>query len=115
VNAINALVLGQDSGGSIFSLLLPLLLLGPLIYFMVVPQRKERQRHAAFLDKVEIGDGVVTSGGLHGTITFIEDDVVHLEIDSDVVMRVSKASLARFEVEADEVDEADDEPEPDEK
>ncbi len=105
MNPLIALILGQESsGGNIFGLLLPLLLLGPLVYFMIVPQRKERQRHSSFIDQIDVGDAVVSSGGLHGTITFIEDDIVHLEIDTDVVIRLSKASLARMEVEPEESD-----------
>lgn len=79
------------------SLLLPLLLLGPLVYMMVVPQRKQKKQHAEFVASLGVGDEVVTSGGIHGTVTFVEDSVVHVEVDTDVVIRVSKASLARRE------------------
>ena len=80
MNALTTIVLGQDSssGSGLFGLLLPLLLLAPLIYFMIVPQRKERQPQTAFLDRIDVGDAVVTSGGIHGMITFMEEDVVHL-------------------------------------
>lgn len=79
------------------SLLLPLLLLGPLVYMMVVPQRKQKKQHAQFVASLAVGDDVVTSGGIHGTVTFVEDSVVHVEVDTDVVIRVSKSSLARRE------------------
>lgn len=98
MNAFNHHFIAQESssGGGLISLL-PFLLLPLLAVFAFMPQRKEKQRHAAFIDSIEIGDDVVSSGGLHGTITFIEGDLVHLEVDSDVVIRLSKASLARME------------------
>ena len=92
-------ILAAEQQGGLLSLLFPLLLLAPLMYFMIVPQRKQKQRHAQFISRLSAGDEVVTSGGIHGTITFIEDDVVHVQVDTDVVIRVSKASLARKESE----------------
>ena len=86
----------QESGG-LLSLLLPLLLLGPLVYLMIVPQRKQKKRHAEFVRLLEPGADVVTSGGVHGTITFVEDDIVHMQVDTDVVIRVAKSSVARRE------------------
>jgi hypothetical protein len=41
------------------------------------------------------GDEVVTIGGLYGVITVVEDDVVHLEVDNDVVLRFSKSAISR--------------------
>lgn len=104
----------SNSGGGL-GLILPLLLLGPLIYMMIVPQRKAKKKQAEFLAALGVGDEVVTSGGIHGTITFLEDNLAHVEVDTDVVIRVSKAALARFESapipdEPISADEPDDEP-----
>lgn len=97
MNATLALLAQNNQSNGLLSLLFPLLLLGPLVYLMIVPQRKQKQRHAEFVRTLEPGAEVVTSGGIHGTITFVEDDVVHLQVDTDVVIRVSKVSLARRE------------------
>ena len=94
MNAVS-LIAQQNSSGGILNLLILVLPLGLLFYMMVVPQRKQKQKHAAFVSSLGVGDDVVTAGGMYGTISFMEDDVVHLEVDTDVVIRVSKGSLSR--------------------
>ena len=49
----------EQQQGSLLSLLFPLLLLAPVIYLMIVPQRKQKQRHAEFISSLKIGDDVV--------------------------------------------------------
>lgn len=85
----------NKSGGSLFSILILVLPLAAMAYLFIVPQRKQKQKQADFLSKLGVGDEVVTSGGVYGVITHLEDDVAHLEVDTDVVIRVSKGSLAR--------------------
>ena len=84
----------QQSGG-LFSILILVLPLGALVYLMIVPQRKQRAKQAEFLSSLSVGDEVVTAGGLYGTINALEDGIAHLEVDTDVVVRVSVASLTR--------------------
>ena len=96
-------VLAQDDaqGGSILSLLIILIPMGVILYMTVIPQRKQRQRHAEMLRKIDVGDEVLTTGGIVGTITHVEDDLYHLEVDTDVVIRVSKGAIARNMAEPD--------------
>src|ERR1041385_6705189 len=70
-----AVILLQAQGGSGLFGLLPFVLLIPLFYFMIiVPQRKQRQQQQAMLEALKVGDKIVTSGGMYGTITIIRDD-----------------------------------------
>jgi len=101
VNALaslpNTIVLAAEQSGGLTGLILPAVLMIGLAYMFIVPQRKQKQKAAEFMSKLEVGSEVVTAGGLYGTINHIEGDVVHLEVDTDVVIRISKGSLARFE------------------
>ncbi len=94
MNQLSAII-AQESGSSGLSSLIPLLLLLPLLYFMIVPQRKQRKQQAEFLAGVEVGDEVLTSGGIYGVINAVEGNEVHLEVDNDVVIRVLKSSLTK--------------------
>jgi preprotein translocase subunit YajC len=100
VTAIASLLAAQQSG-SPFGLLIILIPFGLLIWLMVVPQRKQRQRQQDLLSKLDVGDEVITSGGIVGVITHVEDQIVHLEVDHDVVIRVSKSAIARSTAEPD--------------
>ena len=70
------------------------------MYMMIVPQRKQRKKAAEMLASLKVGDEVVTSGGIHGVVTFLEDSVGHVEVDTDVVIRVSKSALTRVSTDA---------------
>ncbi|MEI7886501.1 MAG: preprotein translocase subunit YajC [Actinomycetes bacterium] len=85
----------SKGGGSITGLLIILVPMGAILYMTIMPQRKQRQKQAALLSKLDVGDEVITTGGIIGTITFAEDDLYHVEIDTDVVIRIAKSGVAR--------------------
>ncbi len=61
--------------------LTPFLLIGLIFYFLLIrPQQKQRREHDALIKGIERGDQVVTTGGLHGKVTGVTDDVLTLEI-----------------------------------
>jgi preprotein translocase subunit YajC len=88
-------LLAQEQSGNPLGLLVIIIPFGLLIYLMVVPQRKQRARQQQLIASLEAGEEVVTAGGIVGTINFVEDDLVHLEVDNDVVIRVAKGSISR--------------------
>ena len=67
-----------------------------IMYFMMIrPQQKQRRAREAMLGAIKKGDRVVTTGGLHGTVTGLSDtsvtlrcDQVKLEFDRSAVGRV---------------------------
>lgn len=85
----------QASGGGLAGLL-PLLLIGGLfIYLMTAQTRKQKKQQAELMASLQVGDEIVTAGGIHGSVSYIEDDVIHVLVDTDVVIRVSKGSVSR--------------------
>jgi preprotein translocase subunit YajC len=96
VTALLAILAASKSQGNpLLSLLFLGLPIAAIFYLMVIPQRKQRAKQAAFLSKLSVGDEVVTTGGMYGPITYLEDGVAHLEVDTDVVIRVAVSSLSR--------------------
>jgi preprotein translocase subunit YajC len=86
-------LLAQE-GGSPVGLLVLLLPIAAIIYLSVIPQRKQRQKQAELMRNLEVDDEVVTIGGIIGNINHIEGDEIHIEVDTDVVVRFSKAAIA---------------------
>ena len=76
------------------SLLFPLLLLGVLYFFMIVPQRKKQRAHEELLQNLTAGDEVMTTGGIYGGVTEVDGDTVFLEIAPDVEIKVSRRAVA---------------------
>lgn len=92
---MDIVVLAQDSGGNPLGLIILLLPIAAIIFLTVVPQRRQRRQQAELINAIAEGDEVVTIGGIHGMVNFVEDDVLHLEVDDDVVMKVSKGAISR--------------------
>ncbi len=88
--------------------LLPLALLWVLF---VRPQKQRMRQAQAMVASLEVGDEIITSGGIYGTVTDTDDTSLWLEIAPDIVVRVLRAAVAqRVATDLDElVDHDDDE------
>jgi preprotein translocase subunit YajC len=70
-------------------LALPLL----LIVFMMVSQRKRQRQVVDFQSQLDVGQEVVTTSGLFGTIRQVDDTSVHLEVAPGVVVRYDRRAM----------------------
>jgi preprotein translocase subunit YajC len=62
--------------------------------FFVLPARRRRTAHSAMQDSVDVGDEVITAGGLHGTVKGLGEDTLQLEIAPGVVATLDKRAVA---------------------
>lgn len=64
-------------------------------YFLLVrPQRKQMAARRALVAAVQVGDEVVTAGGIHGRVASEDGDIVGLEIAPGVVIRIARGAIA---------------------
>lgn len=74
---------------------LPLIVMMAAFYFLLIrPQQKKMNEHKKMLSTLNKGDKVVTAGGILGSISKVEDDVLHVEIASGVVVKLEKGSVS---------------------
>lgn len=67
-----------------------------IFYFLIIRPQMTRQKEAsALLASLEVGDQVVTGGGIYGTIRSLTGDDVELEIADGVLVRATKAAVVR--------------------
>ncbi|MGI6218717.1 MAG: preprotein translocase subunit YajC [Bacteroidaceae bacterium] len=64
-----------------------------MYFFMIRPQNKKQKEIQRFRNSLEIGQHVVTAGGIHGTIKEVKDTQVVLEIARDVRITIEKSSI----------------------
>ncbi len=58
-----------------------MVLLFAIFYFLLIrPQQKQAKAHREMVDNLQRGDSVVTSGGIHGKIHRVEEDVVVVDV-----------------------------------
>ncbi len=65
-----------------------------LYLLLVRPQRQQAKRHQEMLHGLNIGDEVITAGGVYGEVTAIDDERVQLEVDADVRIAVARRAIA---------------------
>jgi preprotein translocase subunit YajC len=89
---------GAEGGASAgFGAFVPLIIMFAIFYFLLIrPQQKKAKQHKEMLGALKKGDRVVSSGGLHGTVTGLTEDVVTMEIAPKVRVKVSRASISGF-------------------
>ena len=75
-----------------------------LFYLLIVmPQRRRRQVQAQLMSDVEVGDEVMTLGGIFGLVREVGDHHVVLEIAPDTRVKLAKSAItARTELEDEE-------------
>ena len=80
----------------------PLIQYGPLIliflvfyFFILRPQTQKQKKQDNFLSDLEKGSDVVTSSGILGKITKIEDSIITLEVGNKSYIRVTKGAISR--------------------
>jgi preprotein translocase subunit YajC len=68
-----------------------------LAFFLLIvrPQRRRAAAHRQFVSTLSVGDEVLTSGGLFGTIRGLRDESVELEIAPGTVIRVARPAIAQ--------------------
>ena len=76
--------------------LLPFALMFVVLYLLILrPQMKKQKDQQRMIDELEKGDQIVTSGGIHGIIQNIKDDVLVVKIAENVKIEISRAAVSR--------------------
>ena len=115
-----ALVAADSSSKSTTSpiaTILPILLIGAVFYFLLIrPQQRRAKAQREMTQSTEVGDEIVTIGGLFGVVREIDDDSVLLEVAPGTELRFLRSAVARKLNVEDEAatDDAVDEPDGDE-
>lgn len=81
---------------------LPLILIFVLFYFMIiVPQRRKQQALQNMLSNLKVGDKVVTTGGIYGTVAIVRDKEPRLQLkiadNPAVKIDVAQSAIAGFQ------------------
>jgi preprotein translocase subunit YajC len=66
-----------------------------LIYFLMIrPENKRRKTHQEMLASIELGEEIVTAGGILGKVSKITDQYLELSISENTKIKVQKTSIS---------------------
>ena len=82
-----------------FGMVVPMMLIFAIFYFLLIrPQQKKQKKLETMIKGIEKGDSVVTSGGLHGKVAGVTDDVLTLDVGGVKGERI-KVKVTRSRIE----------------
>ena len=87
----------QGAPGAWVQLLPFVLVLGIFYFIILLPMKRRQQKVQAFLSALKVGDRVVTTGGIFGTITRVSDQSLQLQIADKVRIEVSRAAVVGYQ------------------
>jgi preprotein translocase subunit YajC len=78
--------------------LIPFALVLAIFYFIILLPMKRRQKKVQeFLSALKVGDRVVTSGGIYGSITKIGEHSVQLQVAQNVRLEVARSAIVGYQ------------------
>ncbi|MBI5451427.1 MAG: preprotein translocase subunit YajC [Gammaproteobacteria bacterium] len=82
------------SAQSTIASMVPLILIFVIFYFLLLrPQMKKAKEHKKMIEALAKGDEVVTSGGIVGKITRLDDSFVGIEVTAGVEIQLQRGAV----------------------
>jgi preprotein translocase subunit YajC len=75
-------------------LIIMVLMLGVMYVLMIRPQRQRQAQQQSMIDGAGVGDDVLTTGGIYGTISEVEGEDIVVEIASGVSVHMTRRGIA---------------------
>ena len=77
---------------------LPLIVILAIFYLIVfLPARRRQKKLQDMIDNLKVGDKVVTSGGIYGTIVGFKDDRIQLRVAENVKIELSRNAVTALQ------------------
>lgn len=87
---------GPLSGGGVGQIIILVVFVAVFYFLLIRPQQKRMKDQQAMLSRLAAGDEVVTSGGILGRITEVNDTFITLEIAEGVRIKVQKTQITQL-------------------
>ena len=72
-----------------------LILFFVLIYFLMIrPESKRRKEHEKMVTAIEVGDEIVSSGGLLGKVTKTSDQFFEINLSDNVKVKIQRTAIS---------------------
>mgnify|MGYP006283778791 CR=1 FL=1 len=90
----------MSSMSGILGTVLPIVIVFGIFWFLVIrPQKQRQEERQDMLSDLNVGDKVITVGGIKGEIKKIDGNDLKLKIASDVEIELTRQSIGRLQQE----------------
>jgi len=85
-------------GASPLVQIVPFVIILGIFYFVILlPSKRKQQKVQQFLDSLKVNDRVITTSGIYGQITRVNDQSVQLQVADKVRIEVSRAAIGGYQ------------------
>ncbi|MFB3853365.1 MAG: preprotein translocase subunit YajC [Vicinamibacterales bacterium] len=93
-----AMAAPADTGVSPWVQFLPFMMVIAIFYFIIwLPMKRRQKKVQQFIDSLKVGDKVITTSGIYGTITRLSDRSVQLQIADKVRIDVARSAIGGYQ------------------
>ena len=79
-----------------FGFLLPMIVIFGAFYFLLIrPQQKKQKAHTELVSALQVGDEVMTAGGILGKITGVSEHYAVIQVSDSTEIKIQKASVSQ--------------------
>src|SRR5262245_1858202 len=88
---------GAGQPGGLISLLPFALILAIFYVLILMPMQRRQKKVQEFQAALKVGDKIVTTGGIYGQITRVNDKSVQLQVADKVRIEIARASVGGYQ------------------
>lgn len=95
--AVFAMAAPPDGGSSWLQFIPFVLVIGIFYFIILMPMQKKQRKVQEFQEALKVGDRVITTGGIYGQITKVNEESVQLQIANAVKIEIARAAIGGYQ------------------
>ena len=90
----NAYAQGAQQGDGTSFIIMMVLMFAAFYFLLIRPQQKKQKQHQALVSNLQVGDEVLTAGGILGKITGVSEHYAVISISDNTEIKIQKQSVS---------------------
>ncbi len=90
----NAYAQGAQQGGGTSFIIMMVLMFAAFYFLLIRPQQKKQKQHQELVSGLQVGDEVLTAGGILGKISGVSEHYAVVSISDNTEIKVQKSSVS---------------------
>ena len=90
----NAYAQGAQQGGGTSFIIMMALMFAAFYFLLIRPQQKKQKQHQELVSGLQVGDEILTAGGILGKVTGVSEHYAVVSISDNTEIKVQKSSVS---------------------
>jgi preprotein translocase subunit YajC len=90
----NAYAQGAQQGGGTSFIIMMALMFAAFYFLLIRPQQKKQKQHQELVTGLQVGDEILTAGGILGKVTGVSEHYAVVTVSDNTEIKVQKSSVS---------------------